>query len=235
MIRAALAMLVAVFAPACSFPEPVVPGEVATWAFAPDQEIGPATTEFVAMVTERECASGQSSAGRIVGPMVDAYDAAVVVTFEVRPLGGSPGVPGQPADPRHRPAGPGPRRPAASRRWARTAGRATGVRESRILRLGDPIVSIGRIPGPTRPVARRSRETHRLPVVRSLVRLALLAGALRRRTRCSSRSSLPSRPRSSAPTAPTSASTTSPGSWRPRSRCWRPSARGRAGSRSAPA
>ncbi len=96
MIRAALAMLVAVFAPACSFPEPVVPGEVATWAFAPGQEIGPATTEFVAMVTERECASGQSSAGRIVGPMVDAYDAEVVVTFEVRPLGGAQECPGNP-------------------------------------------------------------------------------------------------------------------------------------------
>jgi hypothetical protein len=96
VIRASLAMLVAALATACSLLQPVVPGNPATWTFAPDQEIGPETTEFVAMVTERECASGQSSEGRIVGPMVDAYDDRVVVTFEVRPLGGAQECPGNP-------------------------------------------------------------------------------------------------------------------------------------------
>jgi hypothetical protein len=56
----------------------------ATWAFAPGQDIGPETTEFVAMVTERDCASGQSSEGRIVGPEVEWSNASVTVTFTVR-------------------------------------------------------------------------------------------------------------------------------------------------------
>ena len=77
-------------------------------------------------------------------------------------------------------------------------------------------------------------EEDRLPVVRALVGVALLAGPVGRRTRSSSRSSSPRRSRTSAPTAPTSASTTSPSSSRRRSRSWRRSALAPSASRSGP-
>ena len=70
-------------------------------------------------------------------------------------------------------------------------------------------------------------EEDRVPVVRTLVGVAALAGAFRVGRAASSRSSWPRRSRSWAPTAPTSGSTTSPGSSRRRSRSWRRSARGR--------
>lgn len=61
----------------------------ADWVFDPVQpKPGPDTQTFVALVTERECASGQSSEGRVVGPdIMDAGD-RLLVTFAVRPLGG---------------------------------------------------------------------------------------------------------------------------------------------------
>jgi hypothetical protein len=71
----------------------------ATWGIAPGQEIGPETTSFVALVTERECASGRSSEGRVVGPEIAATADAVVVSFAVRPLGGAQECPGNPATP----------------------------------------------------------------------------------------------------------------------------------------
>jgi hypothetical protein len=58
----------------------------ATWTHDPDAEIGPDATEFTAWVTERECASGQSSADRIIGPDIQVSSDAIVVTFRVRSL-----------------------------------------------------------------------------------------------------------------------------------------------------
>lgn len=69
----------------------------ATWHLAPGQSIGPETTTFEAMVTERACASGRSSEGRIVGPDVLALADAVLVTFAVRPLAGAQDCQGNPA------------------------------------------------------------------------------------------------------------------------------------------
>jgi hypothetical protein len=60
----------------------------ATWDLAAGQSIGPETTTFEALVTERDCASGQPSEGRIVGPNVLPIEGQVLVTFAVRPLGG---------------------------------------------------------------------------------------------------------------------------------------------------
>ena len=61
----------------------------ADWVFDPAlPKPGPDSQTFVALVTERECASGQSSEGRVVGPdILDAGD-ELLVTFAVRPLGG---------------------------------------------------------------------------------------------------------------------------------------------------
>ena len=56
----------------------------ATWTLDPDVEIGPDTTEFTAWVTEAACASGQSSADRIVGPDIQVSADEIVVTFGVR-------------------------------------------------------------------------------------------------------------------------------------------------------
>jgi hypothetical protein len=60
----------------------------AEWALAPGQRVGPGTTTFDALVTERDCASGQSSEGRVVGPDIVAAGDQVLVTFAVRALGG---------------------------------------------------------------------------------------------------------------------------------------------------
>ena len=52
----------------------------ATWSHDPDAEIGPDSTEFTAWVTEMACASGQSSADRIVGPDIHVSADEIVVT-----------------------------------------------------------------------------------------------------------------------------------------------------------
>jgi hypothetical protein len=58
----------------------------ATWTHDPDVEIGPDTTEVIAWVTESACASGQSSADRIIGPDIQVSADAIVVTFRVKAL-----------------------------------------------------------------------------------------------------------------------------------------------------
>lgn len=50
---------------------------------------GPASTELHVLVTERSCASGRSSADRIVGPEVAERDGTVLVAFGVRPPPGN--------------------------------------------------------------------------------------------------------------------------------------------------
>ncbi len=69
----------------------------ATWALPDGFNVGPETIEFFALVTERACASGQSSEGRIAEQQIDYLDASVVVTFRVRPLPGDQECPGNPA------------------------------------------------------------------------------------------------------------------------------------------
>lgn len=61
----------------------------ADWVLVPGQPpIGPDTRTFQADVTERACASGRSSEGRIAGPEILAIADQVLVTFAVRPFGG---------------------------------------------------------------------------------------------------------------------------------------------------
>ena len=91
-------MLVAAVLSGCGTGIPIEVGP-ATWAFAPGQEIGPETTEFVAMVTERACASGQSSEDRIAEQQIDFQNGTIIVTFRVRPLGGEQTCPGNPPTP----------------------------------------------------------------------------------------------------------------------------------------
>ena len=70
---------------ACDVFAPLMPAGPALWFLPPDAQIGPETTAFPALVMEVNCASGQTSEGRIVGPEI-SYDAdQVVVTFAVRP------------------------------------------------------------------------------------------------------------------------------------------------------
>jgi hypothetical protein len=70
----------------------------AEWVLAPGQPaIGPETRQFDALVTERSCASGQSSEGRIAGPDLVQVDDEVLVTFAVRPLPGGANCPSNPA------------------------------------------------------------------------------------------------------------------------------------------
>jgi hypothetical protein len=84
----------------CGVVEFVLPPGEARWAFAPDAEIGPNTTEFVAMVTEVDCASGQSSEGRIIGPETSVTDASITVTFRVRArVAGAQTCPSNPSTP----------------------------------------------------------------------------------------------------------------------------------------
>jgi hypothetical protein len=99
--RVALATIVTMLATACSLLQPMAPGGPATWTFAPEQAIGPQTTEFVAMVTERACASGQSSEGRIIGPQIEHFvdEKTLTITFQVRSLDGAQECPGNPPTP----------------------------------------------------------------------------------------------------------------------------------------
>jgi hypothetical protein len=70
----------------------------ADWVLAPGQPaIGPDTGQFDALVTERSCASGQSSEGRIAGPDLFQAGGDLLVTFAVRPLPGDQTCPGNPA------------------------------------------------------------------------------------------------------------------------------------------
>jgi hypothetical protein len=82
----------------CGVGNPIEVGP-ATWTFAPGQDIGPETTEFVAMVTERRCASGQASEDRIAEQQLDFQNGSIVVTFRVRPLEGDQTCPGNPPTP----------------------------------------------------------------------------------------------------------------------------------------
>jgi hypothetical protein len=72
-------------------PQRVLPpglGE-ASWTLDPAETAPGADTQtFTAQVTERDCASGQSSEGRVVGPDILELGNEVLVTFAVRPLGG---------------------------------------------------------------------------------------------------------------------------------------------------
>ena len=70
----------------------------ATWTLAGPQP-DPATTEFVAEVTEVSCASGRPPDGRVVPPEILYSEAAVVVTFFVRHLPGIQECPGNPSIP----------------------------------------------------------------------------------------------------------------------------------------
>jgi hypothetical protein len=70
-------------------PEVVIEGaNTATCVLTPDQEIGPGTRSFMADVTERECASGMSSEGRVREPLILYEAERVVVIFSVDPLAG---------------------------------------------------------------------------------------------------------------------------------------------------
>lgn len=66
----------------------VVGANSATWVLAPDQAIEPGTRTFQADVTERECASGRSSEGRIREPLIIYEPNRVIVVFTVDPLPG---------------------------------------------------------------------------------------------------------------------------------------------------
>jgi hypothetical protein len=82
-------------------PQRVLPpglGE-ASWTFDPTEpRPGADARTFTALVTERDCASGTPSEGRVVGPDILEVGNEVLVTFAVRPLGGETQTcPGNPA------------------------------------------------------------------------------------------------------------------------------------------
>lgn len=70
----------------------------ATWALE-GLELAPDATRFTALVTERACASGQASEGRVSDPIIEYRDSSVVVIFFVEPLGGVQECPGNPPTP----------------------------------------------------------------------------------------------------------------------------------------
>jgi hypothetical protein len=69
----------------------------ATWWLGPKQQIKPATTSFLAYVTERECASGRSSEDRLRPPLITYEPDRVVVVFTVEPLSGAQECPSNPS------------------------------------------------------------------------------------------------------------------------------------------
>ncbi|MGH2429929.1 MAG: hypothetical protein ACRDGV_13795 [Candidatus Limnocylindria bacterium] len=68
----------------------------ASWRLAPEVEPSPDVTEIAVLVTERSCASGRSSEGRIAEPAISYGTDAVTITFGVRPLPGGQDCPGNP-------------------------------------------------------------------------------------------------------------------------------------------
>ncbi|MBI3747448.1 MAG: hypothetical protein HY262_01160 [Chloroflexi bacterium] len=70
---------------------------IATWTWGGPGSPGPTTQTFDALVTELNCAGGRSADGRILGPQIVASDAAVLVIFTVRALGGTQACPSNPA------------------------------------------------------------------------------------------------------------------------------------------
>jgi photosystem II stability/assembly factor-like uncharacterized protein len=73
-------------------------GSLADWWVDPQQlPIPPGATTIKGFLQERECASRQSPADRVVGPVIEYRSDAVVITFRVRPIGGE--CPSNPAFP----------------------------------------------------------------------------------------------------------------------------------------
>ena len=81
----------------CAWVTPGVDVGAATWTLPDGFAVGAETTTFLALVTERDCASGMSSEGRILGPEVEYGERSVIVTFRVRPLSGAQACPSNPA------------------------------------------------------------------------------------------------------------------------------------------
>ncbi len=81
----------------------ILPGHLGLgdWLLDPDEPTPqPTTARFTAMVTERDCASGQSSVGRVVGPEIRFEPGRVLAAFGVVPLpGGIHRCPGNPPTP----------------------------------------------------------------------------------------------------------------------------------------
>lgn len=96
-MRALGTMLAVVVLAGCTSVMPGVDVGAATWGLPNGFNIGAETTRFLAVVTERACASGMSSEGRIIGPEIQYGDRSVIVTFGVRPLSGAQACPGNPA------------------------------------------------------------------------------------------------------------------------------------------
>ena len=95
-MRVAAIVAIALLA-ACDAFAPLTPAGPARWFLPAEGSIDAETTSFTALVMEVDCASGQSSQDRIVGPEIIYEADEVIVTFAVRPLGGMNGCPSNPA------------------------------------------------------------------------------------------------------------------------------------------
>jgi hypothetical protein len=64
-----------------------VDGSPAVWQLDPDRPPpGPEATSFIAMVTERECASGHDISGPLLPPVIEYGNDAVTVSLYLEPL-----------------------------------------------------------------------------------------------------------------------------------------------------
>ena len=77
--------------------DPALGVETKRVALADRADIDAETEDFDALVTEMACASGQSSADRIVTPRIVVEADAITITFGVTPLEGSQDCQGNPA------------------------------------------------------------------------------------------------------------------------------------------
>jgi hypothetical protein len=82
----------------CSL-EVIVPGlNVAEWTLDPHEPLPDSeATRFSALVTERDCASGQPMGGRLRRPSIWFTEAGIVVLFTVEPQRGGQDCPGNPS------------------------------------------------------------------------------------------------------------------------------------------
>jgi hypothetical protein len=87
------------FAPVDPLPTPVVEAQAAPWWPVDEGDVGPDTVVLDVLLVEQTCAGGELASGRVLPPVIETRDEAVVVTFLVEPVEGVVTCPSNPPTP----------------------------------------------------------------------------------------------------------------------------------------
>jgi hypothetical protein len=81
------------------WPQVVLPDGLQAAGWVPEAPVGAGDTTFVALVTERDCNSGEPATGRVVDPVIVIGPDRVAITFGIRPRPGDHECQGNPPTP----------------------------------------------------------------------------------------------------------------------------------------